>query len=124
MMLQVLLLAAIWSLFFNDVSSLHALRSLYEIVSDGLAFVKGFEAFTLDGGEMNEYVISVFAGDKTIPFFCVEPLNSSLVHHVPPYNCNNKKHRLADVFSIIGETHEKVKVYGTKASVIAGLKVF
>ncbi len=81
--------SAMGSSLFYDIGGLHTLRPLYQIVGHGLALIKGFEAFTLDSGKMNEYIISVFPGDKTISFFSVEPLNSSLVHHVPPYNCIN-----------------------------------
>ena len=43
-------------------------------------FVKRFEAFTLDSGEMYEYIVSVFTCDKSVTFFSVEPFYCTFVH--------------------------------------------
>ena len=40
------------------------------IVSNRLTFVKSFKSFTLDSGEMYEYIVSVFACDEAIALLC------------------------------------------------------
>ena len=37
-------------------------------------------ATALDGGEVNEHVVTSFAGDKPVTLFVIKPLNSSLFH--------------------------------------------
>jgi len=40
-----------------------------------LAFFQCFEAFALDRGEMNEYVVSTIDLNESVAFFCVKPFN-------------------------------------------------
>jgi hypothetical protein len=51
-----------------------------------VAFLQGFESFTLDGRVMDEDIRSAVLADKPIPFAVVEPLNLTLksCHLRPP----------------------------------------
>ena len=51
----------------GDVFSLIALRSLFDLELDHLAFVQCLVSVHLDGGEVNEHVFARLALDETIP---------------------------------------------------------
>jgi len=63
---------------FYYVSRLRSASAFDDVELDRLAFFQGFEAFLLDGGEMNEHVAASFAFDEAVPFLCVKPFYSSL----------------------------------------------
>ena len=63
------------------VGSLHTPGALGQIIGNGLTLFQSLEAFALDSGEMYEYIRAVLTGDKSIAFFCVEPLYCTFVHH-------------------------------------------
>jgi hypothetical protein len=46
----------------------------------GLTLLETAEAFSGDGGEMNEHVFTVLAGDESVAFGIVKPLHCSLFH--------------------------------------------
>ena len=64
---------------FYHVGSLHAAGALGQIIGNGLTLFQSLEAFALDSGEMYEYIRAVLTGDKSIAFFCVEPLNCTFI---------------------------------------------
>ncbi|AFC27233.1 hypothetical protein PM3016_253 [Paenibacillus mucilaginosus 3016] len=45
-----------------------------------LAFVQGFVAFSLNGAEVNEYVLAAFHFDEAKSFFRVKPFHCSCFH--------------------------------------------
>src|ERR687887_2868466 len=60
------------------VGGLLALRALDDVELDGLALVQGAIAVAHDGGEVNEDVVSVGAGDEPVPFLVAEPFHGAL----------------------------------------------
>jgi hypothetical protein len=53
---------------------------LYFVV-DLLAFFQLLEAFTLNGGKMDEYIATaIIVGDEAVAFFGIEPLDSTAEH--------------------------------------------
>ena len=62
-------------LCFSDIRSLWAARSVNDFKVYFLTFVQGFETIFLNRGEMYEYIATVFSFNKSITFFCTEPLN-------------------------------------------------
>gem|GEM_PF-4781633 len=77
-----------WMLQFNYVSSLWTASAFYDVEFDRLAFFKGFEAFGLDGREMNKNVAALLSLDKTITLLSIKPFyftlhsEHSLHHHI------------------------------------------
>ena len=80
------------SLRYNyNVGSLRSTVSFCDIEGNGLAFLQSLVAVSYDTGEMYEYVLSVLrVGDEAVALCCVEPLNCTLVHKMPPVNIENK----------------------------------
>ena len=62
------------------VSSLHSASAFRYIIRNCLSLFESLEALALDCRKMYEYIRSVLTGNKTIAFFCVEPLYCTLVH--------------------------------------------
>src|SRR5467141_4027796 len=69
---------ALTRLWCGDVFSLIALRSLFDLEFDHLAFVECLVSLHLYGGEVNEYVFARLALNETITFRCVKPLHYTL----------------------------------------------
>lgn len=63
---------------FFYVRRLISLRSLDDIERNSLSFIQRLETITLNGAEMNKYVLAIIAGDKPITLCCVKPFDSSL----------------------------------------------
>jgi hypothetical protein len=63
-----------------DVFGLQTFRSFGHVELYGCAFLKALEAGRLNRGEMDEYVLSVSAAQKAVPFRIVKPLHCSLFH--------------------------------------------
>lgn len=71
----------------RDVAGLRSLGSLFDIELDLLAFHQVAEAIALDGGEVDEDVLSAFALDEAEALVTVEPLDRtdySFRHVLPP----------------------------------------
>ena len=58
-----------------DVAGLRTLGALFNCELDLLAFLQVAETITLNGGEMNENVLSTFTFDEAEALVTVEPLN-------------------------------------------------
>ena len=58
-----------------DVASLRSLWSLFNIELDSLSLLQVAESITLNGGEMNENVLSTFTFDKAEAFDTVKPFD-------------------------------------------------
>jgi hypothetical protein len=63
---------------FNYVSSLWTTCAFDDVEFYSLAFFQRFEAFSLDCGEVYEYVATLFRLDESIAFFCVKPFHFTL----------------------------------------------
>ena len=61
----------------RDVGSLGTLGALFNIELDLLAFGQVTESIALNGGEMDENVLSTFAFDKTETLVTIEPLDGT-----------------------------------------------
>ena len=58
-----------------------AIAALYQLILELLTFLEGFLASALDGGNMDEHVISpIFRRDEPITLSGVEPLHNSASH--------------------------------------------
>jgi len=64
-----------------NVGSLQALRAAGNLEFDGLSLVKGAVAVRLDGGEMDENVLSALALDEAKALAGVKPLYCTLFFH-------------------------------------------
>ena len=65
-----------------DVGCLFSLGALGYLKFDFLAFFQSFIAFSFDCGMVDEYVLTVFAGDKAITLLIAEPLHFAICHFV------------------------------------------
>jgi hypothetical protein len=65
-----------------DVLSLPALGALGDVELNALAFLQRTEAVRLDGGVMNEDVLSVFTAKKSKTLGVIKPLDCALFHDV------------------------------------------
>jgi hypothetical protein len=65
-----------------NVLCLPALGALDDIELNALAFLERTEAVRLDGGVMNEYVVTILTADESETLGIVKPLNCSLFHCV------------------------------------------
>jgi len=70
------------SLKLNDVGRLVALGALSHFEFDLLAFFQGLVAITLNRCVMNKHITSAFAGNKTVTFRVVEPLDMTFWHNL------------------------------------------
>jgi hypothetical protein len=72
----------ICSLQFQDIDGAGTFGTVLDIKADFLACDKGLKAETavLDGGLVDEYVRTLFDGDKTVTFGIIEPLYRSMSH--------------------------------------------
>ena len=61
----------------RDVGSLRTLGALFNIELDLLSFSQVTETIALNGGEMDENVLSTFAFDKTETLVTIEPLDGT-----------------------------------------------
>ena len=61
----------------RDVGSLGTLGALFNIELDLLSFSQVTETIALNGGEMDENVLSTFAFDKTETLVTIEPLDGT-----------------------------------------------
>jgi len=59
------------------VFRLRAFLALGHFHRDLLSFLKGFEAFHLDGGMVDKYVLAAFALDKAKSLVVIKPLDGS-----------------------------------------------
>ena len=57
----------------DDVGSLRATRTFDNLELDILTLIERLEAFVLDCGEMDEYIIAAFARDEAVAFLRTEP---------------------------------------------------
>jgi len=63
-----------------DVLCLPALGALGHVELHSLTFLQTLEAIRLDGGEVNEHVLTILAAQKSEPFCIVKPFHCSLFH--------------------------------------------
>ncbi len=63
-----------------NVFSLPALGALGDVELNALAFLQGTETVRLDGGVMNEDVLTVFTAQKSKTLGIIEPLDCALFH--------------------------------------------
>src|SRR5262245_60480327 len=72
------------TLLRDDVAGLQAFGAAPDGKLDGLAFLQRAIAVGLDGGVMDENILSTFLGQKAVPFGGIEPLDgayNSIVRH-------------------------------------------
>src|SRR5262249_54850827 len=67
-----------------DVGGLQALGAASDLEFDGVTLGQGLEALGLDGGVVNEDVLSTILRDESVPLGLVEPLDSSVCHASVP----------------------------------------
>lgn len=72
------------------VFSLRALFAFSNFVAHCLSLLKGSVAFLLDLREVNENILSIFSGNKSITFFRIEPFYSSVDHPILLKSPGNK----------------------------------
>lgn len=69
----------------GDPHSLGPLGCLLDVELDPVALLEGSEAFPLDGSKVNENVLAIVLGYKSVTLGVVEPLNGALVLHDVPH---------------------------------------
>src|SRR5205085_11108254 len=67
-----------------DVFRLQAFRPLLHVEFDSFSLVEGPVTARLDGGVMNEDVLTGIALEEAVAFVIVEPLHSTNFGHYPP----------------------------------------
>jgi hypothetical protein len=74
-----------WSALWNDVLRLQTFRPLLDFELDLLSFIQRFVTITLNGGEMDEYILARLALNKAKTFRGVKPLHDTLLfaHGIP-----------------------------------------
>ena len=76
----------------DDVCRLGALGTLGNLEFDLIAFVKHLESVLLNGGKVNEDVISIVPGNEPKALLFIEPLHSTFGHYKsPPFSLNSGK---------------------------------
>jgi hypothetical protein len=75
----------VWLALRNDILRLQSLRTLLHFEFDLLSFIQRFITIGLNGGKMDEYILSRLALDKPIAFRSVKPLDRTLLfaHGIP-----------------------------------------
>src|SRR5438552_18980689 len=69
-----------------DVGCLEALRPLRHLEGHLLALFERLETVHLNGGEVDEHVLTVFAGDEPVALFVTKPLDRPAGHwQLPPF---------------------------------------
>lgn len=71
--------------------SLGPFGAIFLIERNTLALTEGFEAFVLDGAEVNKDVMPLISFDKTISFSVIEPFHSTFSHLQSPFVDNVMK---------------------------------
>ena len=67
-----------------NINSLRSLSSVDYIELYRSALVQRLEAFHVQSGVVNEYIVALLVADKSVTFLVVEPLYSTSVHMIPP----------------------------------------
>jgi hypothetical protein len=76
------------TLNLHHLLRLQTLGALLHLKLDELAFVQGLVSIHLNGGEVNEYVLSRLALNETIPLRSVEPLDHTLFSIQGSHSCS------------------------------------
>src|SRR3990170_4576226 len=64
-----------------DVRGLGTLGAARDVVGHLLSLIERLEALGLDGGEVDEHLGAVLAGDEAVPLLGLEPLHGSSGHN-------------------------------------------
>ena len=80
----------------NYVAGLLAASAFYDLVANSLTLFQSLEAFSLDSGEMYEYVLAALCGNEAVALLRIKPLNCTLIHfgtlHIKNFGfCVHKK---------------------------------
>jgi hypothetical protein len=69
---------------YDNVCCLQSFRTLRNLELYLIAFVKGLEAVPLNGGEVNEDIISVVSGNEPKTLLLIKPFYSTFGHYNSP----------------------------------------
>ncbi len=73
--------------YHNHVGCLEPFGPLGDVELDFIALVKGFEAIPLNGGEVNEDIISVVSGNESKALLLIKPFYTTFSHYnSPPFH--------------------------------------
>jgi hypothetical protein len=72
------------STYDDDIRRLQTLRTLGNFKFDLVAFIKRLKTVSLNGGEVNEHVVSVVFGNKSEALLLVKPLYTTSGHYNSP----------------------------------------
>lgn len=79
------------------VGSLRPFLTVFDIEGYSLPLIKGLEPIHIDRAEMDEIILFIFPGNKTIPLSAVKPFDSSFVQNVLPPNIFFCRHILTAI---------------------------
>ncbi len=68
----------------NDICCVWALRTLGDLELYLIALIEGFESIPLNGGEMNEDIISVISGNEPKTLLLIKPFYTTFGHYNSP----------------------------------------
>jgi len=68
----------------DNIRCLWALRTLGNFELYLIAFIEGFESIPLNGGEVNEDIISIFSGNESKALFLIKPFHTTFSHYNSP----------------------------------------
>ncbi len=69
---------------YNNVRCLWAFRTVGNLELHFIAFVQGLKPIFLNGGEVNEDIISVVSRNEPVAFFLVKPFDTTFGHYNSP----------------------------------------
>jgi hypothetical protein len=64
------------------IGSLRTFRTLDHFKSHALAFFQGFETISLNGAKVNENIVPVLPGNKSIPLLGIKPFYNPFLHSI------------------------------------------
>jgi hypothetical protein len=73
--------------YHDNICCLQSFRTLGNLELDLIAFIKRFETISLDGGEVNEDIISIVSGNEPEALLLIKPFYFTFGHYnSPPFH--------------------------------------
>ena len=71
----------------DNISCLRTLRTFGNLELYLIAFIEGFESISLNGGEVNEDIISIISGNESKALLLIKPFYTTFGHYnSPPFH--------------------------------------
>ena len=80
--------------YLDDIIGSRSLRAIDNLEAYPGPFFKGLEAFSFDGGVMDEHILSAILLDKAKTFRVIKPLYSTFSHATTPFELSPEWDRM------------------------------